>query len=459
MLESLIPMPVLRTSFQTGEFMEAAVLGLLLPIAATLWPVWRAVRVPPVAALRTGHLAAKASGLTPLLKRLTAHGTSLGLMPLRNVLRAPRRTILTAIGLGAAISAMVGVVGGIDSFNATIDAGVQEVRAGAPDRLQVELNRIVPASGGTVETIAATPGVRSATPSLRMGGQLLGAEGAPVNVFLEAFDLNNDVWHPTIQQAVPAGDLPGIVIAQEAADDLGLAPGDVVTVRHPVVEEGTTAFDSTEEPMRVIGVHPYPIRSFVYLDRADAVRFGLAGAANVVLVAPEPGADLGTLKRALFEVPGVASAQEADAAATTLQELMARFTDILRFLELFVLLLALLIAFNAASISVDERARDHATMFAFGVRPAAVLRGLTVEALLVGILGTLIGIGLGILAVRWIVSGAATDMPDLGMIVSISPTTIATALALGVLAVGLAPLLTLRRLRRMDVPSTLRVVE
>jgi putative ABC transport system permease protein len=30
---------------------------------------------------------------------------------------------------------------------------------------------------------------------------------------------------------------------------------------------------------------------------------------------------------------------------------------------------------------------------------------------------------------------------------------------LGVVAVGLAPLLTARRVRRMDVPSTLRVVE
>jgi putative ABC transport system permease protein len=33
------------------------------------------------------------------------------------------------------------------------------------------------------------------------------------------------------------------------------------------------------------------------------------------------------------------------------------------------------------------------------------------------------------------------------------------ALVLGVLAVAIAPLLTVRRLRRMDIPGTLRVVE
>ena len=100
----------------------------------------------------------------------------------------------------------------------------------------------------------------------------------------------------------------------------------------------------------------------------------------------------------------MASAQPADATVTLLQDVMARFTDIFRFVELFVLLLALLIAFNAAAINVDERAREHATMFAFGVEPRSVLRGITVEGLVVGLIGTLLGIGFGALAVRWLAS-------------------------------------------------------
>jgi putative ABC transport system permease protein len=45
------------------------------------------------------------------------------------------------------------------------------------------------------------------------------------------------------------------------------------------------------------------------------------------------------------------------------------------------------------------------------------------------------------------------------MDVIISTETVLTAVALGVIAVGVAPLLTLRRMRRMNVPGTLRVVE
>jgi putative ABC transport system permease protein len=41
----------------------------------------------------------------------------------------------------------------------------------------------------------------------------------------------------------------------------------------------------------------------------------------------------------------------------------------------------------------------------------------------------------------------------------LAPPSVAGAFALAVLAVGLAPLLTTRSLRRMDIPATLRVVE
>jgi putative ABC transport system permease protein len=43
--------------------------------------------------------------------------------------------------------------------------------------------------------------------------------------------------------------------------------------------------------------------------------------------------------------------------------------------------------------------------------------------------------------------------------VTISAGSLLAAAAVGIAAVALAPLLTARRLRRMDVPSTLRVVE
>ena len=59
----LLPLPVWRTPFQAGTFAQAAVIGFVLPFAAVAWPVWRAMRVQPVEAIRVGHLAARGSGL------------------------------------------------------------------------------------------------------------------------------------------------------------------------------------------------------------------------------------------------------------------------------------------------------------------------------------------------------------------------------------------------------------
>jgi putative ABC transport system permease protein len=84
----------------------------------------------------------------------------------------------------------------------------------------------------------------------------------------------------------------------------------------------------------------------------------------------------------------------------------------------------------------------------------------TVETVLVGVLGTISGILGGYAVLRWMTTTTIPSvLPDIGVTASLSTTTLAQALALGILTVTAAPLFTLRRLHRMDIPSTLRVVE
>jgi putative ABC transport system permease protein len=55
--EDFFPLPIWRFPFEGGVFARGAALALALPIVATVIPVWRAVRVAPVDAIRTGSLA------------------------------------------------------------------------------------------------------------------------------------------------------------------------------------------------------------------------------------------------------------------------------------------------------------------------------------------------------------------------------------------------------------------
>ena len=124
------------------------------------------------------------------------------------------------------------------------------------------------------------------------------------------------------------------------------------------------------------------------------------------------------------------------------------------------LFLALLMAFNSTSISVDERRREFATLFAFGVPVRTGLRVAMIESLIIGIVATMLGIAAGVGVVSWTMKDLLGDtLPDLEAVVTLAPASVVTAALVGIGAVALAPLLTVRRLRRMDIPATLRVVE
>jgi putative ABC transport system permease protein len=139
---------------------------------------------------------------------------------------------------------------------------------------------------------------------------------------------------------------------------------------------------------------------------------------------------------------------------------MSQFREVLFVTVAIALGMALLMAYNTSAINADERARENATMFAFGVPSRRVLSLGVGEALLVGLLATVLGIAAGYALLRWMVGSALTEtMPDVGMLIAIQPLTIVGAVAAGTVAVALAPLLMRRRLQRTDIPATLRVVE
>ena len=156
----------------------------------------------------------------------------------------------------------------------------------------------------------------------------------------------------------------------------------------------------------------------------------------------------------------MASVQPAGATADAATRRLEEFLDILRFAQTVVLAITVLIAFNTMAISGEERAREHATMFAFGVPTWRVLAQAVTENAIIGVLATAVGIAAGLGVLRWVVGTLSREVfPELGRrdhhLHGIDRDRGARgrgrrrrrAAAWG------------GRLRRMDVPSTLRVVE
>jgi putative ABC transport system permease protein len=462
LLESFLPLPEHRTPFQFDVYARAALIGIVIPIAASALPVWRALRVEPIEAIRTGHLAANSNRLTAWTGRLRLPGSTMTQMPIRNVLRTPRRTALTAVGVGAAITALVAVLGMLDSFGRTLERADDEFTKADADRVVVQLDTFYPSDSPVVAAISDAPAVGHIDAGLRLPATALAPEPDDnLDLLIEFVDLDHAVWTPTIEEGTAATGTgnPGILLARKAAGDLEAQVGDTVTLRHPIRTEAG-GFSLTDTQFVITGIHANPIRTFAFVDRANTAQFGLDGVANLVQAYPADDATPSEVQRAVFGLPGVTSSQPVARISQAIDKAIDQFLSFLIVTASAVLILALLIAFNATRITVEERRREHATMRAFGLPIRTVLGVVVKESALIGIIATVIGLVGGIAFLQWMLSSlATTTLPDVGIDVYLSPTTIIIAAIVGVASVAATPLLLVRRLRRMNLPSTLRVVE
>ena len=262
------------TPFPSGTFLQAAAFGFVLPLVAVAWPVWRAVRVEPVEAIRVGHLAARGAAVRRCCGGFSLPGRSYCQMPVRNVLRTPRRTVLTALGIGAAIATLVAVFGILDSFTKTLDDFDAETTRSAPDRVTVQFAEVLPETSPQVAEVTGADEVGdSATTLVLEATARTAAEEVPLAVSVR--DIDGGLWRPSISGGDPADAAAGIVLSEVAARDLGVVPGDRILLEHPQrTAQGVTR---PTTPIVVAGTHPGPIRAVSYLDRSQAEAFGAAG--------------------------------------------------------------------------------------------------------------------------------------------------------------------------------------
>lgn len=454
-LEAFIPLPIWDTSFQFGLFAWVAVIGFLIPFLATVVPIWQAVVVRPIDAIRPLYHKAVPAGRRS--RTAHSHGTTFTRMPLHNLRRSPWRSGFTTVSIALALTVAVAFLGLVDSIFGTVDAAESETIGDAPNRMVVSLVDFAPIDAPEVMSIADADTVMEAEPTLRVGGDLSSGD-TTFPIILETLDLDSELWHPTIVEGTVT-DQPGLVLAREAASDLGVDVGDTVTLRHPQ-RTGPTSVAFVETDIPVMAVHPYPIRTFAYLDAEHAGLMGLEGITNMVQVLPEPSAADIEVQRELFSISGVASVQSVSTTTEGIRSQLEAFTSVISAFVAPVIILTMLIAFLTASINLDARFREHATMFAFGVRVRTAMAMAVTESSIIGAVATVLGIIGGIAALEWMNRALfASTLPDVGIDITLRTATLVTAVVLGLVAVAIAPLFTARRMRRMDLPGTLRLVE
>ncbi len=464
--EAAFTYPVFEQPFKLGIYARAAAIGCAVPLLAVLWPVLRAVRVRPVEAIRSGHLASRGGSLGPVISRVPLPGRSVARMPFRNLLRTPRRTFMTLLTFSIGLATLFTIVGFSNSFAATFDRGNQELLGNDPERFMIRFDSLYPVDSPQVQGALTDPAVHLGESALILGASVVADEAttddgepARLDLVVRFVDFGSAVWTPTASQGSLSAGAPGIVLADKAAQDLGVEVGDEVMLTHPVLVDGAFSYGTRTLP--VTAIHPHPLRLNAYMDLSQASAWGLEGLANIVTGVPADGSSLNEVKRSLFgSGNGVARVQGLDESFQSVEDSLDQVSGFFIVFRAFVVLLLLLIAFNTASINADERARDHATMFAYGVPVRRVIANLSMEGLLLCAAAAVLGVLFGYALLLWMVLYLMpTAIPEIGPLVSVNPVEMALYFAVALIAVALAPVFSARKMNRMSIPSTLRVME
>lgn len=458
-------LPIFEQPFQASIYAQAMAVGFAVPVLAVLWPVLRAVRVRPVDAIRSGHVASRGGSLGPIISRIPLPGRSLERMPFRNLMRAPRRTFLTLLTFTMSLAIMFAMLGLSSTFAGTFEKGNQELLGGEPERFTAQLDAFYPVDAPTVQDVLADTTVQLGEPAMVLGASVTTAASEdtddPVRLELAVrfIDFGSTVWTPTALHGSLSPGMPGIVLADKAARDLGVGVGDVVVMTHPALVDGAFTYSTSTLP--VAAIHPHPLRLNAYMDLSLASDWSFGGLANIVTGVPADGSSLNDVKRSLFgSGKGVALVQGLDETFQSLEDSLEQSQGVFLVTRIFVIFLVMLIAFNTANINVDERARDHATMFAYGIPVRRVIANLSVEGLLLGVVAVVLGGLFGYALLLWMALFLMpTAIPDIGLIVSVRWWDMAVSFLLALAAIALAPVFPGRKLKKMFIPGQLRVME
>jgi putative ABC transport system permease protein len=407
--------------------------------------VRRAVRIPPAEAMRPEAPERYRRSLIerPWIQRRVPLTTR---MIFRNIERQPLRSALSVLGIAFAVSVLIVGLAFIDVMDMLIDQQFGRVM-----RQDATLSFVTPRSASAVHAVARLPGIMDIEPMravpvrLRSGHRtrtvaLLGTSTSP--------RLNRIVDRDGRPRSLPDH---GLVLSQILGDVLRVRPGDWLQVE---VLEGA-------RPVRALQVADLVDDSFglqAYLPLDVVRRFMREGSTVSGAHVTVDSREMGAFYTAVKTMPAVAGVALRDVTLRNFRETMAENMNLSIFFNVgFAVVIAFGVVYNAARVSLSERARELASLrvlgFTRGEISLVLLGELAVLTLLALPIGGVIGYVLGSL----IMLAFNNEVYRLSFLVY--PETVAWACLVVIVAALGSGLVVRRRLDGLDLVAVLKTRE
>ncbi|WP_129841714.1 ABC transporter permease [Streptomyces sp. RFCAC02] len=388
---------------------------------------------------------------------------------LRNVLAHKGRMALSGIAIVLSVAFVSGTLVFSDTLESTFDrffaSTTADVTVGpAEEENAQETGRDRTLPGAVVDDVRAVDGVAQAEGAVSTSSvTVTDAEGDDVATGNGAPTMGGD-WGPSTRGAMELaeGRAPGgpgeAVLDADTAERAGVAIGDTLTVvavpgTFEVEVTGLAAFTTANPGLSTVLLEPAAAREAL---------LGSAGVISEVRVTAADGVSDAELAARITEALG-ADTVEARTAAQVEADLGddVGFLDYLRYAMLGFAALAVLVGIflivNTFSMLVAQRTRELGLLRAVGASRRQVNRSVLVEALLLGVAGSVVGVGAGIglaAGLLKLMSAAGVEV-DLARL-TVSPATPVAGLVVGVVTTVVSAWLPARRGGRVSPMAALR---
>ena len=375
--------PRLTFAFHALVLFFGGLFGLLTATFAGLLPACRAASIYPAQAMRPPAPAMNVG--VSLLRRLSRRLPLPVRLAVRNLMRRPGRSLASVGGVAAALVLVLAGSGVVDGLNRTIEVLLQKswrydlrVDFFAPEPKQTLYGRLK-----QTEDIETWESVLTVPAQIQAGDTKL-------KTVVEGISPNSELLQPANMDGEIVRPDQGVVLPAALARQLGVKEGD--SVRLQSLAQGAEIELPIEHITEGLGAEV-----FMRLDKAQTT-FAGPGMVNSLLIKTKVPS--WQFRQLLQTLPEVARLQD-------MQDLRERINRIMDFnyllvtsMLLFSAILGIAILFTTSTLNIWERRRELATMRALGLPFPQIVRMVTLEHCLLGLIGVAVGIPFGIWAMR-----------------------------------------------------------
>ena len=386
----------------------------------------------------------------------------------RGTLRGLRGHLVRLLLTAAAVMLGVSFVTGTFVLRDSFDRALSGLVAGASAGLDVSVRGTEIAGGdGTrtrmplelVDTLSAVPGAARVSPDLSGVAIIAGSDGTAVR----------NSGAPGLGFAFSEDDPAFTLVAGRGPVSAGEVAVETVTLDKGGLEVGdrTRAVIGGEtRRVTITGEVEFGVlfgATAVLVDGATAVRdFAPDGTVPSITITADPGVSQSALRAAVADV--IPSSTEAVTGATinaedesSVQQGLGFFTTFLLVFAGVALFVGAFIIANTFTMLIGQRARELALLRALGASRSQVLGSVLGEAAVVGVVGSALGMGLGILVAQGakLAIGGLLGV-DIGTSLPVTSTTLLISLAVGTLVTMASAILPARRAARTAPVAAMR---